>query len=67
MKKSELVNELITMITEMIKEVGDDEVSPTEFCEKIVDFFDKKGILAPTHFVSEGDVVKQVGGFEPEE
>ncbi len=70
MKRSKFVKEVATSINKLMVECEEKEalLGPEEFVNFIVDLFNEKGILNPTHFqMDTNDSLHQVSGWEPEE
>jgi len=66
MKKTEFTKELAKEIEEYVKSIGENDVDPLEFTSKIISMFEKRDILNPTHFVKDGEALRQISGWEPE-
>ena len=69
MKRSELNIELGKKLEELItaSESKGKLMTPLEFTEVLISFFENKGILNPTHFAMDEDKnLHQITGFEPE-
>ena len=70
MKRSELNIEMAKKIEELVKYSDENSklMTPLEFTEAIIVFFEEIGILNPTHFIKEeDDTLRQITGFAPED
>lgn len=70
MRRSDFVKEVAGSINKLMIATEEEGkiLSPEEFVNFIVDLFNEKGILNPTHFLMDADNnLHQVTGWEPEE